>query len=501
MIDRSSLWAKLLENHINGNILNVMYNIYRQAKSCVKNGSEISEYFDCKVGVRQGDNLSPLLFAIYLNDFEYYISRKYYGLKYLGQIINEELGDDDIELFIRMFVLLYADDTVILAENSSQLQKALDATSDYCKKWKLTVNLSKTKIIIFSKGKITMHPNFTFNNKIVEVVDDYVYLGTTFNYNGSFTKAIKKQVSQAQKAMFSLLTKARRLLLPIDIQLDLFEKMVVPILLYGCEVWGCTNMKIIEVFYKKFLKIILCVSKSTPSCKVYGETGKLSLLNVINKRIITFWIKISEDKCTKLATIMFKTLFNTHSKGKLHINWIENIKNILESCHFSNLWQYQKDYASKKSLKKSIFKALDDRDVESWRNETTQNIYSDHYKLFKIDFETEKYLTTPDLTFDQRRFLAKFRCGDNKLPVNKHRFSTNVEEKICSLCTSNEIGDEYHYLFICSVFSQERNLYLPKSYFEIPNESKFKKLLQTKEKNMLIKLAKFSRCIIEKFKL
>ena len=45
--------------------------LYLVAKSCVKYNGSLSEYFMCNVGVRQGENLSPLLFALYVNDFEY----------------------------------------------------------------------------------------------------------------------------------------------------------------------------------------------------------------------------------------------------------------------------------------------------------------------------------------------------------------------------------------------------------------------------------------------
>ena len=61
------------------------------------------------------------------------------------------------------------------------------------------------------------------------VVDDYVYLGVKFHYNGSFKKAISKQVTQARKALFGMLSKARSLVLPIDIQCELFDKTVLPV--------------------------------------------------------------------------------------------------------------------------------------------------------------------------------------------------------------------------------------------------------------------------------
>ena len=46
--------------------------MYDKIKSCVKFNNECSTFFACKNGVRQGENLSPLLFALYLNDLETY---------------------------------------------------------------------------------------------------------------------------------------------------------------------------------------------------------------------------------------------------------------------------------------------------------------------------------------------------------------------------------------------------------------------------------------------
>ena len=54
---------------------------------------------------------------------------------------------------------------------------------------------------------------------------------------------------QATKAMFALLSKGRRLKLPIDIMLDLFDKTVVPVLLYGCEVWGYENNIVVDMVF------------------------------------------------------------------------------------------------------------------------------------------------------------------------------------------------------------------------------------------------------------
>ena len=78
-IDRAALWGKLLETNINGNVFKVIFNMYENAKSCVKNETMISGIFACNMGVRQGENLSPLLFSIFLNDFQNTLSEKYNG--------------------------------------------------------------------------------------------------------------------------------------------------------------------------------------------------------------------------------------------------------------------------------------------------------------------------------------------------------------------------------------------------------------------------------------
>ena len=80
-------------------------------------------------------------------------------------------------------------------------------------------------------------------------------------------------IDQTRNAMFSVMKKSRKLSLPIDIQLHLFESMIVPILLYGSEVWGCENVDIINQFQLKFCKMLLGLKQSTSNIMIYGELG------------------------------------------------------------------------------------------------------------------------------------------------------------------------------------------------------------------------------------
>ena len=61
---------------------------------------------------------------------------------------------------------------------------------------------------------------------------------------------------QTQRAMFILLRRSRQLDLPLDIQLELFDTLIMPIITYGCEVWGFEDLNIIEKLQLKYLKYI-----------------------------------------------------------------------------------------------------------------------------------------------------------------------------------------------------------------------------------------------------
>ena len=98
-------------------------------------------------------------------------------------------------------------------------------TGNYC-----IFVLPKTKILIFSRGKVRRYPDFVFGTKKLYVVHEYVYLGVKLNYNGygNYKKMIAKQITQARKALYCM---ARKLQLPIDIQCQLFDHLVIAILL------------------------------------------------------------------------------------------------------------------------------------------------------------------------------------------------------------------------------------------------------------------------------
>ena len=373
----------MLRYNINGKILALVQDMYKNAKSYVRSNAERSDFFECNVGVRQGDNLSPLLFAMFINDFELTLRENCKGVNLLPCNIDKKVRDEGVNVCLKLFTLLYADDTVIFAESENDLQIALNNVNKYCKKWSLKVNINKTKVVIFSRGKIRKLPVFRFGNDILEIVDDYVYLGTTFNYNHHFKKAQNKQIIQARKAMFSLRAKSKSLNLPIDIELDLFEKLVNPILLYGSEVWGCEeNLKEIEHFQISYYKQLLKINKRSANCMAFGELGKHSIFKNIEMRMLLFWIRIVTSKTSKLSHIVYDITKSLFDLDIYRSSWIVKIKNSIDKLGLSYLWDTigSKDA---KWLELIIKQRLDDVYSQNWHYEVNHNSHCLNYRIFK----------------------------------------------------------------------------------------------------------------------
>ena len=131
------LWRKIQNENINGKCFNVIYNLYNNIKSKIVTKDGSSDFFCCLNGVRQGENLSPFLFSIFLNDLEQFLSNQ----NVTG--VERGTGTDQAALFLKVFILLYADDTVLFSESENDLQEALTCFKDYCDRWKLKINVEK----------------------------------------------------------------------------------------------------------------------------------------------------------------------------------------------------------------------------------------------------------------------------------------------------------------------------------------------------------------------
>jgi len=109
--------------------------MFNNINSCIPINGEHSDYFQCHQNLRQGEKLSPILFSLYLNDLENYLSVN--GASCI------EINDNDLSVYLTLFELLYAHDTVVFATSEETLIQSFYLFSNYCNQWKLDINYDK----------------------------------------------------------------------------------------------------------------------------------------------------------------------------------------------------------------------------------------------------------------------------------------------------------------------------------------------------------------------
>ena len=461
--------------------------MYNNIKSQVTTKEGSSDFFNCVVGVRQGENLSPFLFSIFLNDLEHFLTSK--------NVSGVELfATEDAYMFLKLLILLYADDTIILSDDIDKLQNALTAFEEYCIMWKLQVNLSKTKIVIFGRGRMNKNCRFLLHNKIIEIIDEYKYLGVFLGASGSLVSTKKHIAEQANKASFALMKKIRNMDLPLDIQIDLFNKTVKPILLYGCEIWGIGNIEILERIQLKFFKQVLSLKKSTPSNMIYGELRIMPLKIDIQTRIISFWSKLIENENEKLTSSVYQIILELHNTRKFLSPWVEFVKHLICSLGFPVIW-YSQSFTNSKWLVKAVNQKLKDVFIQNWISKINIESDSNIYRRFKPSFDQSSYIRILPLQLG-KVFMA-FRTRNHRLPVETGRWrGISFKERVCQFC-SEDVGDKFHTIMVCQKFKAERVKFLKPYYCRNPNILKFANLMNTTSKNQLVQLCHFIKTIMK----
>lgn len=113
--------------------------------------------------------MSPTLFGIYIDELEAFI--------------HEHIQDTDGCLLhqVLIYILLFADDVVLLSSSLEGLQRQMDALALFCDLQQLAVNLGKTKVMIFNGVKKTLDLHFLFRGEEVEITSTYNYLRVRFS--------------------------------------------------------------------------------------------------------------------------------------------------------------------------------------------------------------------------------------------------------------------------------------------------------------------------------
>ena len=268
-IDRSILFQKLQILGFPTKICKLLHSLLPNIKFQIRHNSLLSPKFYTEVGTPQGDPLSPLLFSLFISDLPI------------------SLPTSSISISnVQISSLLYADDTAILANSAENLQIALNSLLNYCNTNHLNVNIQKSKILIFHRGRLTQ-PILFYNNEPLEIVKEFKYLGITFSPQLSFTKHLSNMIAIANSKIGFLFHSLQLKNLNLSTILQIFFCFIWPIFTYGCHIWLSSYSNSIantlNSVFTKYLKRYLCIPKFSNNSITHFITNTLPLMDHIKQ--------------------------------------------------------------------------------------------------------------------------------------------------------------------------------------------------------------------------
>ena len=127
---------------------------------------------------------------------------------------------------------------------------------------------------------------------------------------------------------------------------ELFDKMIAPILFYGSEMWGYQDHPAIEKVQCKFLKRLLGLSQTTSNIAVYGETGRLLFASHYHVRCFKYWLKLLSMPDHRYPERCYLLLKQHDMNGRK--NWVSQIREMLLKFDSIDFWNLQENYDSPK---------------------------------------------------------------------------------------------------------------------------------------------------------
>ena len=424
------LWQVLEELGIHGRVLDIIKSLYAHDCAALRSSQGISAIFRCLLGVKQGCPLSPTLFGLYVDGLEKH-------LRETADIDAPHLFDALVPL------LLYADDLILISTSAAGLQRQLDALQGFCQQRQLTVNLTKTKVVVFEASKSEC-VDFVFNGRIVEQVESYRYLGFHFHATKNMSYGVSHLVSAARKAVHAMKRRCAHLhIRDPAMQCRLFNSLVLPILSYASEVWAVDPKlgEAAEKLHRQFLKQLLHIRNSTATEIVLAEFGRYPLQVHFWQQILRFhnWVlQLDNSRYVKLALVYGAELKDNHVLEHQQKGWRSFVSTFLATqprhpCVFQNL-DVSAILDNLKEAHRSALLASDGSTVK-------------FHNSLQLEYNCAAYLSSVQ-SFDSRRLISRFRCGCHGLHVDTGRWAAaklSREDRVCQVCHSLAVEDEQHF--------------------------------------------------------
>lgn len=292
MVSRSGLFSILRKIGCPPRLLSIIKCFHNNMHSTVFFDGTTSDPFPVNSGVKQGCVLAPTLFGVFFsvllrhafNDCSegvYIHTRADGGLFNIARLRAKRKVET---VLIRE--LLFADDAALTSHSEAGLQQLVNRFSEACKEFGLTISLSKTNIM---RQGIVCQPSISIDGHILDVVDDYVYLGSNISSTMSLDREVTSRIGKAAAVMANLNERVwDNTYLTTKTKMSVYQACVLSTLLYGSETWAlyAKQTKQLNSFHVRCLRRILRIKwqDKITNAEVLNKCQMLSMYSILSER-------------------------------------------------------------------------------------------------------------------------------------------------------------------------------------------------------------------------
>jgi hypothetical protein len=215
-ISHYGLFLKLMQKNVPKNFIDILACWYSKCIVSVRWGNECSQPFRMQAGVRQGGILSPILFAVYMNEMVEQLNKSGHGCCINGNFLG---------------CLLYADDVLVISQSVCTMQHMLDICTSVAQKLDLRFNVKKSMVLRIGRRYNYKCANLVLSGEHLQFVDEIKYLGVFIKSGVQFCCDYTQTKIKFYRSFNSIYSKCKSELICVN----LMKAYCLPVITYACE--------------------------------------------------------------------------------------------------------------------------------------------------------------------------------------------------------------------------------------------------------------------------
>lgn len=343
-INRERLYRILLELGVPSKLVRLIKCATNSSLAKVRIQNAVTEEFEVRQGLRQGDGLAPMLFNLALE----WVIRKTSVQR------NASIATQSVQL------LGYADDVNIVGRSFLAAKEVYVELKEAAKDIGLNINEEKTKVMQQSRaGRFRIGRNITIDEHNLEVVDKTVYLGSTITKRNEEKEEVTRRILLANRAFYAQKQILHSRFVHRKTKLSLYKTVIRPVLCYGSETWTMTQdiEERVNRFERKVLRCIIGPTRedgiwrrryNNELYEVFDDPELSTFIKINRLRLAGHVIRMDDNRIPK--RLMVAEISGNRPVGRPRRRWIDSVTADAEAMLNIRNWRHAA------------------RDRQSWRN-------------------------------------------------------------------------------------------------------------------------------------